>query len=1225
VLREELDVSPGAQTAELCQVIRGGWGGQPYRRSPLVVVPPSTTSDSIPDRLQRLVSRDFAEQLLSTRGQVVRERRVVTILFSDVKDSTSMAEHLDPEEVMEVMECALDVLIEPIARYEGTLARFMGDAILAFFGAPIAHEDDAERACRAALEIIKGAKAYASQLEQQRGISGFNVRVAIHTGLVVVGEVGTDLRVGYTAMGDAVNVASGMGEAAEPGTMLVTEDTHRLIAPLFETEALGRIGIRNRAEPVEVYQLLAPRDVVGKGRGISGLMSPMVGRAAELGALQKALERLQAGVGGIVTVMGEAGIGKSRLVAEIQRSAIQPSAISNSLFRGQEQSREATQQESRAIRWVEGRCLSYGTSMAYLLWRDALRSVLGISGEASPTAVRGILRRLVQALCSDHFHNVFPYLARLMSLPLAVEEEGLLRSLQSEALKRNTFRAVETLIESIARQQPLVIQCEDLHWADATSIELLEQLLALTDHTSLLLICVFRPHREHSCWRIRETASRLYGHRHIDLSLDALSDDESQLLVDNLLRVETLSPRLRRRILDHAEGNPFYVEEIIRSLIAGEAILHDDATGWWHVAQQVEDIAIPDTLQGVLTARIDRLEEDARRVLQAASVIGRIFPYRILEAVAATVVVPGACPWRSRRTLHDHLQILQREEMIRERARMPELEYIFKHHLTQEAAYNGLLRKERRITHRQVAEMLGQLSPDRAEEHLGLLAHHWEQAGEREKAIEYLRRAGEQAAAQFANEEAVAYFSRALDLILEEDLAGRYDLLLALEGVYDLRGEREAQKQSLATLDALADALEDDGRRAEVALRQTWCATTTNDYPAAIAAARRAVRLASVAGDVLCETKGYLQLGQALCDQGDHGAARCSIAQGLALARSVGSRSLEAEGLRRLGFACWYQGDFDEAIMYCEHALLLFRELGDRKWEADSLYTLGEALLGQGRYDAARARLDQCLRINREIGHRLDEGFSLMIISEVLVCFGDYSEARSYLKQALPILRQAGSARGEGLVLAHLGEAAHYLGDDEAAQPYCRRALLVGQDAADRFVQADALSSLGDALASLGHLDEAADAYQKALDLRRQMNEHHRANQPLAGLASVALAQGDVEGAQAHVEEILSYLETGTLDGTREPFLVYLTCYRVLQANGDSRANEVLQEAHGLLQERAAKISDEGERRSFLKNVAAHRELVSEYARGEYVLVGGVGEAEHSGVTGIGQGHLERT
>ena len=425
-----------------------------------VGAPPPTAPLAIPDtmveRLQRLVPKEFAERLLATRGQVGKERRMVTILFSDVKGSTAMAETLDPEEVMEIMDGAFEVLIEPITRYEGTLARLMGDAILAFFGAPIAHEDDPERAIRAGLEIVEGAKAYAVKLERERGIRGFNVRVGINTGLVVVGEVGSDLRVEYTAMGDAVNLAARMESAADPGTILITEETHKLIAPLFDTEALGPIQVKGKTEPVAVYRVLAPKVAPVKPRGIAGLESPLVGREAEFRALQEAVEHLQAGVGGIVTLVGEAGIGKSRLVAEARKQTLA-------------KVREPSQGWS-SVQWVEGRCLSYGTSIAYLLWLDVLRGMLGMSVEDPPVAVRDRLRQWVQALCPDHLDDVYPYLGRLMSLPLEAEEKATVRDLEGEQLKAGTFQAVESLVESVAQQCPLVLICEDLHWADPTSV-----------------------------------------------------------------------------------------------------------------------------------------------------------------------------------------------------------------------------------------------------------------------------------------------------------------------------------------------------------------------------------------------------------------------------------------------------------------------------------------------------------------------------------------------------------------------------------------------------------------------------------------------------------------------------------------------------------------------------------------------------------------------------------
>jgi ABC-type oligopeptide transport system substrate-binding subunit/class 3 adenylate cyclase len=702
--------------------------------SPVAPAEPAhaATTDAFTQRLQRLVPKEYAQRLRAAGDHVPGERRTVTILFSDVKGSTAMAEDLDPEDVMEIMRGAFDVLIEPVYRYEGTLARLMGDAILAFFGAPIAHEDDPERACRAALDIIEGAQQYAKQLQKRRGISGFNVRVGINTGLVVVGEVGTDLRVEYTAMGDAVNLAARMESAAEPGTVLIGEATHKLIAPLFETEALGPVQIKGKREPVTVHRVLSAKEVPGKVRGIAGLESPLVGRQAEFAALQEALERLQAGVGGIGTIVGEAGIGKSRLVAELRKRA------------------------PPGMQWVEGRCLSYGGSIVYLLWLDVLRALVGVKPEDTPQAVRDTLRQRVQDLNADAFDDIYPYLGRLMSLPLEDELASRLDDMDGQDLKAHTFQAVQTFIECAANERRLVLVCEDLHWADATSIELLEQLLTLIGHAPLLILCVFRPVKEHGSWRMRETAARSYPNRHIDLLLDPLTPAEGQILVANLLPIGDLPGALRKRILSRAEGNPFYVEEVIRSFIDRGAIVKDEDTGGWAATREVAEIPIPDTLQGVLMARIDRLQEQARRVLQMASVIGRLFLYRVLAAIA-----------QEERRLETHLTTLQREEMVREQARLPELEYVFKHELTREAAYNGLLKVERRSFHRQVAMALEELFPDRIDEQVGLLAHHWERAADAEKATAYLLRAGDQARLLYSHEEAIDLYQRALVFLRE--------------------------------------------------------------------------------------------------------------------------------------------------------------------------------------------------------------------------------------------------------------------------------------------------------------------------------------------------------------------------------------------------------------------------------------------------------------------------
>jgi tetratricopeptide (TPR) repeat protein len=1064
--------------------------------------------------------------------------------------------------------------------------------------------------------------------------------IGLNTGEVIAAHVGDARQHGEdTAMGRAIALADRMEKAAEPGTVLVSEHTYRLVAPLFEWQALDQITVKGFSQPVAVYRPLAHRAGSGKARGIAGLESPLVGRDAEFQALQDAVERLRAGMGGIVTVVGEAGIGKSRLVAEVRRTADR---------RPQMDDRRPT--ADGGLAWVEGRCLSYATTVAYSLWLDLLRGLLDVAPDASPLAIRDALRAWLHTLCPDCLDDVYPFLGRLLSLPLEEQAEARLRGLDAEGLKTLTFRAAETLVERAAQRQPLVVVCEDLHWADSVSLELLGRLLPLTESARLLLLCVFRPRREHACWGIREAVARDYPHRHTDLWLEPLSATESVVLVGNLLHVEDLPDALRARILARAEGNPFFVEEILRALLDQGTIARDAQTGRWRATRDVADIPIPNTVHGVIAARIDRLPEETRRVLQQASVLGRIFTYPLLAAIDSPLPQEGEPPplrygEASRRSgvrgnaLDTHLLTLQRAQLIRERARLPEREYVFKHVLTEEAAYNNLLKRERRAVHRRAAEALERLYPDRIEEQLGLLAHHWERAGETERAVRYLQRAGEQAASQYANQEAVGHFGRALDLVPGAEMELRYVLTLARERVYDLCGDREAQEQDLNDLRAMVSALADDHRSAEVALREAnYALLVSGDRSTIIAAVQRAIHHARLAGDVAGEAEGYLLWGKTYYLRSSQVLdAIPRLKQALRLSRTARRGALEADCLRELGLLSQQQGNYAAALSYFEQSLQAFRGTGDRMGEGRALNTLGLVNYNMGNYATARDYCEQGLRLCRETGNRFDEAWALQHLGWTSHMQADYTAARVYYEQSLRIFRDVGNwhgelfaqfflgrlfddlgchvqaracykqtldsdhvtGEGEGAVLGRLSLVHHHMGDGETAHRYAGRAL--GHYAERTGVpsgRADALTVLGHALTGLGRLDEAADAYREAVSLLRDSARRLEVVDPLAGLARVALAQGEPGQALVHAQEILRYVEDyPKLEGTLKPLRVYLTCYQVLRAHEDLRADDVLHAAHSLLQERAANIDDEALRRSYLENVAAHREIVAEFRR----------------------------
>lgn len=710
-------------------------------------------------RLRSAVPQPLAQKALAARGVLEGERRQVTILFADVVGSTAMAEKRDPEEAKVILEECLTLVMEQVHRYEGFVVNLMGDGLLAFFGAPIAHEDDSERGVRAALGIQESVRAYAQELEKAYGIT-LQVRVGLNTGTVVVGEMGSDLHMQYTAIGDSVNLAARVQAAAPPGEVLITGSTYRLVSRLFQFGALGEIEVRGREEPVEAYLVTGVITEPVRVRGIEGLRSPMVGRDQEREKLLAVVENLLAGKGQIVAVIGEAGIGKTRLVEEV---------------------REAT--AGKNILWLEGRALSYGQSLSLWMFQEVVRRYLGISEGESQALMRVKLKSRVRALFPDREAEILPYLASLLLVKLEGEMAERVADIHPEALKRRIFVVVGELFERVAREQAVVLVLEDLHWADPTSIELLKGLLASTDRAPIMLLCLLRPEREEPCWKAILEAQTRYPHRYTEIALQPLPAEESRRLVENLLALEELPKGIKGVILEKAEGNPFFLEEVIRALIEEGVLVQQD--GRWRATARALSVEIPDTVQGVIRARIDRLPEEPKQVLQVASVIGKTFLYSLLERVSQMDGMLG-----------EHLATLQRLELIVEKARRPELEYIFKHVLTREVAYQGLLLERRREFHRRVAEAIESLFPDRLEEFQGMLGYHWSEAGEGEKAVKYLLQAGDRARLAYAYQEAEDYYHHALKHLRKagdgEQVA---KTLMKLGLVYQISGNYERVTQ----------------------------------------------------------------------------------------------------------------------------------------------------------------------------------------------------------------------------------------------------------------------------------------------------------------------------------------------------------------------------------------------------------------------------------------------
>ncbi len=918
--------------------------------------------------------------------------KTVTIVLADIKGSTDLAEQLPIETWVEVMNEVFKLLEAEVFRYGGEVNQFRGDGLLAFFGADTVHEDDPERAVRTALAMQAALTPFAAELHAREGVQ-LQLRVGVNTGEVIVTRVGNRQQHSEdTAMGQAVALAARMETAAQPGTVLVSERTYRLTHAHFYWTSLGEILVKGISQPITVYRPLAARDTPGKSRGIPGLIAALTGREHEMAQLQAALAQLQTHRGGILTLVGEAGLGKSRLLAELHADL-----------------------STEKVRWVEGYCLSYHLTSAYYLWTKVLQALLSVSTEDTPEMVQNALWERGQTLCPERFETDYPYLRALLLHPQAQHPQTALPDTEESAYqKERTFTAIRELLRGAARQQPLLIVCEDLHWADPTSLELLESVFELTTTLPLLLVCTLRPESTHASWRVRQLAALHYPTQYIAITLNPLTLDESAMLLSNLLHLEALPKAFKGRILEHAEGNPFYVEELTRSLLDSGAIRYDTTRGHWYATSEIAQLRVPETLQGVLMARIDRLAPGAKRVLQLAAVIGRSFSRRMIVQVLG-----------QEEQLDVHLEQLQQLELIRRQERAPETHYTFKHTLTREAAYSSLLQKDRRALHRQTAEAFKKLYPDRLEEMHSLLAHHWEAAGEANRAIPHLIQAGDQATRQFANTEACTYFERALILarqtsltLAEADI--HYKLSLAHRRQGNYTDARTHLEQALSLYQQFGN------RRREGIMLGDLGAVARNlgDYDIARRYFEENLNISRTVHNWRGESITHNNLGHLLLELGNPELAQAHFEQALQINRTMHDAWGEGISLGNCGYLHLLWGNYSAAETYFKQGLHLSRGVRNLRGEGKILVNVSRLRYALGAYEDALAQGQQALRIARETTHRSDQAYALVAIGQALVALGRLNEATDAYTQALELRERIGEQLRLAEPLAGLAEIA---------------------------------------------------------------------------------------------------------------------------------------------------------------------------------------------------------
>ena len=1051
-----------------------------------VAAPPASAKFASPESY---TPKRLAEKILTSRTALEGERKQVTVLFADIRGSMELLADRDPEDARKLLDPALERMMEAVHRFEGTVNQVMGDGIMALFGAPLAREDHAIRACYAALRMQESLRRYSEEVQTTVGLP-LHLRIGLHSGEVVVRSIGNDLHMDYTAVGQTTHLAARMEQQAEPGTIRATGDTARLAEGYVELKSLGPVAVRGLAAPVEAYELTGIGPVRSRlHAAVARGLTRFVGREVELEQLAQAVERARGGHGQVVAVVGEPGVGKSRLVWELVHSP-------------------------RSAGWLvlEGTCVPYGGSSAHLSIIELLRGYFEVDEYDDASRIR----ELVAARLSTPAERT-RFLAPVLTLLDVPAEDARWEALDPRQRRQRTLEAVKHLLLSRSRTEPICVVLHDLHWIDSETQAILDALVESLPTAQLLLLVTFRPEYQHD-W-----SSRTY---YSQVRVDPLSGESAAALLRDLLGDGPDVAALMPMLVERTEGNPFFLEESVRHLVDTGALAGE--RGAYRLTGPPAPAQMPATVQAVLAARIDRLAPEDKRLLQAASVIGRDVPVALLGAIAE---LPDG-------ELRPRLRQLQAAEFVYEASVYPEPEYAFKHALTLEVAYGSLLHDRRRALDARIVEAVERFHPERAAEQLERLARHAFRGEVWDKAVTYCREAGNRAFIRSAHRAAVAHFEEALEALrhLAESRANierAIDIRIELRSALTPLGDFGRMLERLQEAEALARTIEDAARLGLVASFLTNYFTVMFDLPRAVEYGEGALRIAESIRDLRLEVVTNAYLGTAYYGFGDYARAaalarrnierlggdlvrdRFGMAQFPAvysrtvLALSVAETGEFAEGIARgeeavrlgelldhahtLIFGClglgllWNRkGDFERAIAVLERAF-------DLCWTADVPVVmstvaapLASSLARVGRAEEAAQLLELAVKRAISIGDPFGRWLRTAGLAEAYLVSRRTQEALPLAHRALEIARAVKSGGTETHALLLLAEVCA-AEDPAAAEAHLRQALALATRLGMRPAIARCHLGLGEVARRLGRPAQARAALTTASGMFREL------------------------------------------------------------------------------------------------------------------------------------------
>jgi class 3 adenylate cyclase len=1043
---------------------------------PHPTAPPASSQDRPP---LSYTPKHLADKILTTRSTLEGERKPVTVLFCDIANSTSLAQRLGPEAMHTLLHRFFEFGLDAVHRYEGTINQFLGDGFMALFGAPIAYEDHARRAALAALRLQHRLGKRHADFGLPPG-ENLAVRMGLHTGLVVVGSIGDNLRMDYTAVGDTTNLAARLQQSAPPGGILLSQTTARLVQDQVSLEAIAPLQVKGLATPVAAYTLLGTRPQRSPGARLGErTLSRFAGRERDLAVLHEVLAQVEAVQGQVVGIVGEAGVGKSRCLYEFRQSLM-----------------------GKRLTYLAGSCLSYGQAIPYLPVLDLLRHNCGITEADSPETITTRVRLALQEVGLDAETGT-PYLLHLLGVPAGT---GGLTGLSPATIKARTFDTLRQMSLRGSRQRPLILEVEDLHWIDQTSEAYLLSLVESLVGVPILLLGTYRPGYRPP-WGEKSYATQV--------ALRPLTPRDGLVVVRSVAPPEQLSDQLAQVILAKAEGNPLFLEELTRAVVEQR--------------ERQADVAVPDTIQGVLLARIDRLPDAAKRLLQTASVLGREFSLRLLGTL-----------WESPDAVEPLLGELQRLEFVYEDTGAEETGYVFKHVLTQEVAYGSLLHERRRALHTRIVEAIETLYADRLAEQVDRLARHAFGGEVWDKAVAYYRQAGAKALARSALREAIACFEQALVAVghLPESQERReqaFELRLDMRNALIALGAFGAVFEHLCAAERLAASLDDPRRLGWVSAHLSSYFAIIGDQDRAVETGQRALAIAVASQDFALEVTATYVLGLPYLVLGDYRQAvhfhrkTVETLTGEWLHERLGPGLISVFSRAYLNWSLAELGEFAEGIVRGEEAVQIAETTGDQP------FTLCHAYLGVGLPHLRQGDLPQAIAgFERSLGVCQAGGLQTLL-PLVASLLGHAYALSGRLAEALPLLEQAVEQSAGTkhmavypLLVAHLGEASLLAGRIEDASRQARHALERARDLKQRGHEAYALRLLGEIAARRQPPDaeSATTAYRQAMTLADELGMCPLQAHCHLGLGTLYARTGRLEHARAELSTAMALYRT---------------------------------------------------------------------------------------------------